>query len=213
MNAVLSSTGGLHPPSRLQFLAVHLYELQTLRWLGIHLSLLCCPALLLVRQQWQLWCLLVLMVAFTAGWFFGFRRAMRTRFGVTRLTVTERARLRYPSPWLAMVPAVFLLAHFYCRYVLHLHSDDFIFGWAFATWFMAPAVNRTNPVPRRMAYAAALLTMVCAYALFSSTALEDWHGALFFSVIGVVLLALALFDYTLLCRAAAGEHLHPEWTA
>lgn len=212
MNAALAHSDGSLPNNRLHFLAVHLYDLQTLRWLGLHLSLICCPVLLLVRP-WQAWCLLVLMSAGTAGWFLWFGHAMRARFGVTRLTRLERMRLRYPSQLLALVPLVFLVGHFYCRYVLHMHSDDFLFGWPFVAWLMAPVVDRTNPKLRRTAYAAALTMVVAAYAVFATRALAGWHGALFFSVLGTAFLALALFDYTLLCRAAAGEQLHPGWTA
>lgn len=204
MIAVRSNLGG-SDVGRLTFLATHLYQLQTLRWLGLHLALVASPLFFFYRP-WQNCVLASLLAAFTMGWFFCFTRAVRQRFGTTKLSRVQRVRLRYPSRLLAIVPLVFLLGHAYCRYVLGTHNDDFLITWWLVLWLLAPVFDRTNPIARRSAYGLALTALVSIYARFAfGTPLDDWRGSLAFSSLGAVLLALAIFDYKLLCRTARGE--------
>ena len=185
---------------RLTFLASHLYQLQTLRWLGLHLMLLLSPAFFLLSSR-QNYSLLILLTVFSALWFLIFTRTVRQRFGRTELTPLQRLRIRFPSPLLAFVPAVFLLGHFYCRYILTVHNDDWMVSWSLVLWMVAPIAGKANPPVRRLAYALALAALTLIYMRFAFwTPMGDWRGALVFSSLGAILLSLAIFDYALLCR-------------
>lgn len=91
---------------RLAFPTAHLHQLQTLRWLGLHLTLILSPSFFFI-STWQGWLLAGLLALFTALWFLVFSRSLRRRFGRTELSVVQRLRLRFPSRLLAVVPLAF----------------------------------------------------------------------------------------------------------
>ncbi len=200
MASALAEHDSQQHAGRLAFLTGHLYQLQTLRWVGLHLTLILSPAFFFLRP-WQGWLLAGLLATFTALWFLVFSRSVRRRFGRTELSSAQRLRLRFPSRLLAVVPLAFLLGHVYCRYILHIHGDDFTLTWWLALWMLAPVADSTNPSTRRCAYAIAFAILVLVYMQFAFwTPMEDWRGALAFSSLGLVLLVIAIFDFTLLCR-------------
>jgi hypothetical protein len=190
---------------RLRFLALHLHDLQSLRWLGLECACILMPFLsLLTERQARVAC--AILVAFTVCWFAVFCRWVRSHFGRTRLSAAERMRQRYPTQWIALLIGLFLVGHLIWRVRFHSNGSDWYLNMIIVVWLLSRVLDTTNLPERRIAYATALAGTLLTYLLLVKTSsLPDgnWLQYVPISAFGVILLVLSLFDLYLLQSTVA----------
>jgi hypothetical protein len=191
---------------RLHFLALHVDDLQSLKWAGFEIALVATPALPLSTPTTNRW-LFGALLSLAFAWMLWFRAYGRRRFGRTTLSQPERVRQRYPSRMIAWTAVFFAAGQLVSRWYFHVRNGDWILSMVIVSWMLSRALDTTNLVERRIAYGAGLAISGGLYgwlALLDSHGAAGWMQAFPVSAFGALLLSLSWLDFHLLRKAMKG---------
>jgi hypothetical protein len=189
-------------PQRLEFVARHFGDLQTIRFAPVPAAMLLGP----FAAHWMphvsrgiAWGILLSFLSCVGGFYWWSTVAIRRRYGSIRLSTEEKLRMRF-HPIIFALSMIFAaaLTYFYF-FAPHTHfSDVFITGSIFIGMLMT-ILDSTNLAIRRIAWAIGLVVLFGGEPFL----LGVEGGAAIFPLAGAVWLSLSIFDFLLLRRTFA----------
>lgn len=217
----MEPAGSFHDPtSRMRFLTLHIHDMQSIRWTPLMLAAMAAPLFKSSLCPDTVAYLITGLALLTVPWFFVVRAHIRKTFGESNLRPAQKVN---PSMWGDNWLTRFLLLSFITLSIwdliasVHLHLKV---SWGMvpsslqmASLYGAGMLDVTNLMERRIVRGATafvflaqlLITQFYSLLGFNSQTVILW----LFPCVGLVLLLVALYDYTLLhrCARAAKQEL------
>ncbi len=192
-------------PQRLEFVARHFNDLQTIRLAPIPFAMLLAPAwhLLPHLSRGGAWAGLLLFLVTVGGFYWWSTIAIRRRYGTVKQSTKEASRMRgHPVIILLSLAVVVVLVSSQAHHTPW--ADNYITLMVLSTMLIT-ILDRTNLASRRMVWALGLVILFGAGPFL----LDVDGGAAIFSLAGAVWLSLSTFDFLLLRRILAKSSAPP----
>jgi hypothetical protein len=191
-------------PSRLEFLARHFGDLQTIRFAPVPAAMILAPAAhrMTHLSRSVAWAMLLGALVLAVGVYRWSTLAIRRRYGSVRLSREEALRMtRHPIiVGLNVLAAALMCFYFFAR---HSYYWDLYIALTILTILLRTILDSTNLAGRRLAWAAGLVVLFTAGPFLLSVN----GGAI--ALAGAVWLSLSIFDFLLLRRIFAESSAAP----
>jgi hypothetical protein len=199
-------------PQRLEFVARHFGDLQTIRFAPVPAAMLLGP----VAAHWMpdvsrsvAWGMLLGFLLLVGGVYWWTTVAIRRRYGSIRLSADEKLRMRFHPIIFALSMILAAALTYFYFFAPHTHfSDVFIAGSTFIG-MLVTILDSTNLASRRIAWAIGLVVLFTAGPFL----LGVEGGAAIILLAGAVWLSLSIFDFLLLRRSFAEISASPPTAA
>jgi hypothetical protein len=184
---------------RLRFLALHLGDLQTIGWVPL-------MAFFAAAAVWRGMCAGAVLGWFgvalgaTFGWAWLVSRHVRRVYGRTKLSATERVRRQRLNPYPGLMIMIYYPVNLIWKLPRQSVANAVLMAAIAVALLVGPVLDETNLRVRRVAYGVGAALVAVAVP-----PLVVRGGFGFFTVVGVVWMVLAVFDYGLLRHVGLRE--------
>jgi hypothetical protein len=188
-------------PQRLEFVARHFGDLQTIRFAPVPATMLLALAAHRMPHVSRsvAWGMLLGFLLLVGGFYWWTTVAIRRRYGSITLSSDEKLRMRF-HPIIFALSMIFAaaLTYFYF-FAPHTHFSDVLIAGSTLIGMLMTILDSTNLASRRIAWAIGLVVLFTAGPFL----LGVEGGAAIVSLAGAVWLSLSIFDFLLLRRTFA----------
>jgi hypothetical protein len=202
-------------PQRLEFVARHYGDLQTIRFAPVPIAMVLSPAAYWIPPHitrsaaWAMLLVLLSFVSSVAGFYWWSTAAITRRYGSVKASRQEALRMRRnPIIFALEMILVAALTYFYF-FAPHTYFWEVNTAFTILILMLRTILDSTNPASRRIAWAIGLVVLFTAGAFLSRIE----RGAAIFSLVGAVWLSLSIFDFLLLRRTFSGISASPPTAA
>ena len=189
-------------PQRLEFVARHFGDLQTIRFAPVQAAMLLGP----FAAHWMphvsrsvAWGMLSGFLLLVAGFYWWSTVAIRRRYGSIKLSTDEKLRMRFHPIIFALSMILAAALTYFYFFAPHTHFFDVYISGGILIVMLMTILDSTNLAGRRIAWAIGLVVLFSAGPFL----LGVEGGAAIFPLAGTVWLSLSLFDFLLLRRTFA----------